>query len=66
MPNILIVIIEPLATAQHYFHNITELLEGMHQYQQQRIINFYENYEYHYNQYNDGLLLYQKQTCKYR
>ena len=37
MVNFLVVIIEPLATAQ-YFLNITELLKNMHQYQQQRII----------------------------
>ena len=39
--NFLFVIIQPLATAQYYFPNITELLENMQQYEQQRIINFY-------------------------
>ena len=38
--SLLTVIIEHLANAQHYFPNITELLEGTYQYQQQRIINF--------------------------
>ena len=31
-------------------------LEGMYQYQQQRIINFYENYGYHHIEYYEGLL----------
>ena len=53
---LLIVVIEPLATTQHYFHNITELLEGMYQYQQQRIINFYENYGYQIIEYYESLL----------
>ena len=44
----LIFIIEPLAIAQHYFSCIIELLEGMYQYQQQRIFNYYENYGYHH------------------
>ena len=39
----LIVIIEYLAAARRYFSNITELLEGVYQYQQQRIINFNDN-----------------------
>ena len=38
IPNFLIVIIEPLATAQHYFPNITMLLECMYQNEQLRII----------------------------
>ena len=39
--NVMIIIIEPLTTAQHYFLNVTELFEGIRLYQQQRIINFY-------------------------
>ena len=46
--SLLIVIIEPLDTAQHCFPNITELIEGMYQYQQQRIVNFYEIYGCHH------------------
>ena len=34
-----IVIIEPLATAQHYYPKITDLLECKYEYQQQGIIN---------------------------
>ena len=49
--NLLIVVTVPLATAQNYFPNITELLEGMHQYQQQRIISYFENYGYHHIEY---------------
>ena len=56
MLNLLPVMIEALATAQHYLPNITELLEGMCQYQQHRIINFYENYGCHHIEYNEGLL----------
>ena len=29
---------EPVANAQNYLSNITELIEGMYQYEQQRII----------------------------
>ena len=47
--DLVIVIIEPLTNAQHYFPNITELLESMYHYQLQRKINFYENYGH--NQY---------------
>ena len=54
--SILIVIIDPLAIAQNYFLNITELMEGMYQYQEQRIINFYEIYGYHHIEYYQGLL----------
>ena len=54
--NRLTVIIEHVTTAQHYFPNITELLGGMCQYQQQRIINYYEHYRYHYAEYYEGLL----------
>ena len=54
--NLLIVIMEPLTAAQHYFPNITELFEGMHQYQQQRIINLNENSGYQYIEYYEGLL----------
>ena len=45
--NLLFAIIDPLPNLKIYFSNITELLEGMDQYQQQRTINFYENYGYH-------------------
>ena len=41
--SLLTVIIELLTAAQHYFPDITDLRECMYQYQQQRIINFYEN-----------------------
>ena len=51
---------ESQATAQHYFPNINELLEGMYQYQQQRAINFYGNYEYYHIECYEGLLLCQK------
>ena len=50
---------ESLNNAEHYFFNVTELLEGRYQYQQQRIISFYENYGYHHIEYYDyyeGLL----------
>ena len=54
--NLLTVIIEPIATAQHYFPNITDLLEDMYQYQQQHIINFCENCDCHHIEYYEGLL----------
>ena len=41
MVNLIIVIIKPLNTSQRYIPNVTELLEIMRQYQQQRKINFY-------------------------
>ena len=53
--NCLIIIIHPLTTSQHYISNITEILEGMHQYQQQRIIKFYKNYVYHRIDYYEGV-----------
>ena len=63
--NLLIVIIEPLATAQHYFPNITEILKSMYQYQQQRTIKIYENYGYHHIDYCEDLLYCQKHICKH-
>ena len=53
---ILIVTIKLLAIAQHYFPSITEVLECMYQYEQQCIINFYENHDYHQIEYYEGLL----------
>ena len=62
---------EPLATAQHYFPNVTELLKGIYQYQQQRIMNFNENNGYHHREYYEGfyngrnkLVQTSKYTCK--
>ena len=43
-----------MATAQQYCPNITELLEGMYERQQQSIINFYEKYGYHPIVFNEG------------
>ena len=54
--NPLIIIIEPLATAQPCSPNITDLLEGLYQYIQQRTINYSEKYGYSHSEYYEGVL----------